>query len=109
MSEKSGLRGVGWTVCFAATLVATPTLAADAYNGRLLAFRWCQACHVVADTQTRATGEAPPFDEIAHRPGFDAAKLAMFLRDPHPKMPDMSLTTFESGDLAAYIASLAKK
>jgi mono/diheme cytochrome c family protein len=109
MSGKAGLRRIGWGVCIAAVLGATPTFAADAYNGRLIAFRWCQPCHVVADTQTRPTGEAPPFDEIANRPGFDAAKLAMFLRDPHPKMPDMSLTTFESGDLAAYIASLAKK
>jgi hypothetical protein len=32
----------------------------------------------------------------------------MFLLDPHPKMPDMSLTRTEAGDLAAYIASLGK-
>ena len=38
----------------------------------------------------------------------DAAKVAMFLLDPHPKMPDMSLTRSEAADLAAYIASLAR-
>lgn len=40
--------------------------------------------------------------------GFDASKIANFLRDPHPKMPDMQLSTEEASDLAAYILSLAK-
>jgi hypothetical protein len=26
---------------------------------------------------------------IAKMPGFDAAKIALFLLDPHPKMPDL--------------------
>jgi mono/diheme cytochrome c family protein len=93
---------------FAVALLAKPTFAADADNGRRLAFRWCQPCHVVASTQTRPTGEAPPFDEIAGRSNFDTARLALFLLDPHPKMPDMSLTRNEAADLAAYIGSLAK-
>jgi hypothetical protein len=41
-------------------------------------------------------------------PDFDANRIAMFLLDPHPKMPDMSLTRFEAGDLAAYIATLRR-
>jgi hypothetical protein len=49
-----------------------------------------------------------PFATIARRPGFDAAKIALFLLNPHPKMPDMSLTRPEAADLAAYIGSLAK-
>jgi hypothetical protein len=43
---------------------------------------------------------------IAKRPSFDAARLALFLLDPHPKMPNMSLARDEASDLAAYIASL---
>ena len=39
-------------------------------------------------------------------PGFDAAKVALFLLAPHPKMPDMELSRIEAGDLAAYIATL---
>ena len=35
-------------------------------------------------------------------------KIARFLRDPHPKMPDMQLSNTESADLAAYIVSLGK-
>ena len=43
---------------------------------------------------------------IAKKPDFDAAKLALFLLDPHPKMPDMGLSRKEATDLAAYIATL---
>jgi hypothetical protein len=50
----------------------------------------------------------PPFAAIAAKPGFDAVKIAVFLLDPHPKMPDISLTRSEAADLAAYIGSLAK-
>ena len=53
-----------------------------------------------------ALGEAPPFASIAKRPGFDAGQIAVFLLDPHPKMPNLSLTRVEAADLAAYIATL---
>jgi hypothetical protein len=43
---------------------------------------------------------------LAAKPDFDVAKLAFFLLDPHPKMPDMSLSRTEAADLAAYIGSL---
>ena len=93
----------------AVVLVPKPGFAADAANGSRLAHRWCEACHVVAPTQSRSSVDAaPPFPTIAARPDFDAAKLALFLLDPHPKMPDMSLTRAEAADLAAYIGSLAK-
>jgi hypothetical protein len=83
--------------------------AADADNGSRLAHRWCEACHVVTPTQHRAaTDQAPPFATIARRPGFSASRVALFLLDPHPKMPDMSLTRYEAADLAAFIASLAR-
>ena len=99
--------------CFSQYLIvvaigaATPAFAADPANGRRLAERWCQACHVVTPTQVRAaTDQAPPFAAIAKTPDFDAAKIALFLLDPHPKMPDMALSRSEAADLAAYIASL---
>jgi mono/diheme cytochrome c family protein len=96
---------VVWTV----VILSHPVLAADADNGSRLAHRWCEACHVVAPNQSRpSTDVAPPFATIAARPDFDAGRLALFLLDPHPKMPDMSLTRAEAADLAAYIASLRK-
>jgi mono/diheme cytochrome c family protein len=82
---------------------------ADADNGeRRLARRWCSSCHVVAANQRQATGEAPPFATIASKPDFDAAKIALFLLDPHPKRPDMGLSRAEEADLTAYISTLAK-
>ena len=99
--------------CFSQYLIvvvigaATPAFAADPTNGRRLAERWCQACHVVTPSQVRAaTDQAPPFATIAKTPDFDAAKIALFLLDPHPKMPDMALSRSEAADLAAYIVSL---
>jgi mono/diheme cytochrome c family protein len=100
------------TVKSLALLVAALTLgesaaaAADIDHGQQLARRWCVACHVVASNQRQTTGEAPPFATIAGRPNFDAGRLALFLLDPHPKMPDMSLTRTEAADIAAYIGSL---
>jgi mono/diheme cytochrome c family protein len=87
---------------------ASVALAADPYHGESLARRWCVSCHVVGANQQRTTGEAPPFAEIAARPDFDVNRLAFFLLDPHPKMPNMALTRIEAGDLAAYIASLRR-
>ena len=69
-------------------------------------FKKCAPCHVVAPNQRGTTGEAPPFATIARRTDFSAARIALFLLDPHPKMPDMGLTRSEAADLAAYIASL---
>ena|SRR6516162_5503997 len=94
------------SLILAAILAVTPAFAADPDNGERLAQRWCTACHVVASDQRGPTGEAPPFRTIAAKPDFDAAKLAFFLMDPHPKMPNMQLSRTEAGDLAAYIAVL---
>lgn len=94
--------------CLAGAMIAPPVLAADPRNGEQLARRWCEPCHVVAADQRGVTGEAPPFASIATRPGFDAGRIATFLLDPHPKMPDMSLTRTEAADLASYISTLAR-
>lgn len=87
-----------------ALLVGTATAsAADAANGERLARRWCMSCHVVTPSQHLSSADAAPFSAIAATPGFNEALLAFFLLDPHPKMPDMSLSRTEAADLAAYI------
>lgn len=83
-------------------------LAADVDHGEKLARRWCAACHIVANDQTHGLDGAPPFATIAKIPGLGADKIALFLRDPHPKMPDMQLSRPETEDLAAYIVSLGQ-
>ena len=93
-------------VILVVSLAATPCFAADADQGETLARRWCTGCHLVATDQKAATTDAPPFAAIARRPDFDPAKIEFFLRDPHPKMPNMTLSRAESADIAAYIAAL---
>ncbi len=82
--------------------------AADVDHGATLARRWCAACHIVAPDQTHGQDNVPPFATIAKIPGFGADKIALLLRDPHPKMPDMQLSRPEAEDLAAYIVRQAQ-
>jgi mono/diheme cytochrome c family protein len=82
---------------------------ADAANGERLARQWCASCHVVASDQKQANADVPAFSTIARRSGFSRDRLAFFLLDPHPKMPNMSLTRNEATDLADYITSLASR
>jgi len=107
MVELRTLRHIRQGLIAAWALAITPAFAADANNGERLAQRWCAACHVVSATQRQSTtDQAPPFASIAKMPGFDAGRVALFLLDPHPKMPDMGLSRTEAADLEAYIATL---
>jgi mono/diheme cytochrome c family protein len=107
MAGHNMLRYIRGGLIVAAALAMTPAYAADANNGERLAQRWCAACHVVSATQRQTTtDQAPPFATIAKSPGFDAGKVALFLLDPHPKMPNMGLSRTAAADLAAYIATL---
>ncbi len=108
MVSAAGLRPIAYSLLVATALLPRPGLAADADNGKRLAQRWCQACHVVTEGPRASTDGAPPFATIAARPDFDAAKITAFLLDPHAKMPNMSLTRIEAGDLAAYIGTLVR-
>jgi mono/diheme cytochrome c family protein len=89
--------------------VSASAFAADPDHGRTLAERWCVNCHVVGPDQKSATTDAPPFASVARRPDFNESRLAFFLLDPHPKMPNMQLTRDDATDLAAYIASLGPR
>ena len=85
---------------------ATPTLAADANRGRDIATHECAACHPVGP-QRNELADAPPFDLIRRKSGFDAGALAYALLEPHPKM-NFALTQREAEDVAAYISTLSK-
>ena len=97
---------IGYCIILVATLASTSAIAADPDHGETLVKRWCVACHLVAADQKAATTDAPPFASVAKRPDFNAAKIASFLLDPHPKMPNMELSRDETADIAAYIATL---
>lgn len=87
------------------TALTKAAAAADARHGETLAKRWCASCHVVAEGQRSGNPDVPTFAAIGKRPDYDADKVANFLMSPHPKMPNMSLSRIEAGDLAAYIKS----
>jgi mono/diheme cytochrome c family protein len=111
--ERLLLKGV-LRICHAAIfigavgLTGSEVIAADMDHGADLAKRWCATCHVVDSDQRQASADVPPFAAIARKPDLSPEKLAFFLLDPHPKMPNFPLNRAEAADIAAYIASLRK-
>jgi cytochrome c len=81
-------------------------LTGNAERGGQVAELWCSTCQLVSERQERATTDAPTFRSIAERSPEAIDALAGFVMDPHPPMPDLSLTREEIRDLPAYIASL---
>jgi mono/diheme cytochrome c family protein len=92
----------------AAAFAAAPAWSADADHGGDLAKRWCASCHLVDSAQTQASADVPPFSQIAQKIDFTPEKVAFFLLDPHPKMPNFPLSRLEAADIAAYIGSLRR-
>jgi mono/diheme cytochrome c family protein len=103
--ERSDMRKSISLAAITIPLLASSAFAADPDHGETVVKRWCADCHMVAAGQ-KASTEAPPFSGIAKRPDFDASRIAFFLLDPHPKMPDMHLSRADVADIAAYIATL---
>jgi mono/diheme cytochrome c family protein len=95
-------------VLSAAGLIGSVAMAADANNGAQLAKRWCATCHLVDSDQKQASADVPPFAAIARKPDFTPEKVAFFLLDPHPKMPNFPLSRSDAADIAVYIESLRK-
>ena len=79
-------------------------MGANPDNGSTLAKRWCTGCHVVSADQAKGTDIAPSFASIAVKPDFNVEKIASFLLEPHPKMPNMALSSEEVKDISAFIA-----
>ena len=88
-----------------AAAVATSARAADPAQGRLLANQWCTSCHVV-EPNGPAVEVGPPFASVANDPAVTPERLRGWLADPHPPMPNLSLTRLEIDAIASYIESL---
>lgn len=102
------LKQIRVLVIATAGLSGSLAFAADADQGATLAKRWCASCHVVDGDQKQASADVPPFSTIAHKPDFSPEKVAAFLVEPHPKMPNFPLSRSEAADIAAYIGTLRK-
>ncbi|WP_144186703.1 c-type cytochrome [Elioraea rosea] len=81
----------------------------DPVSGARIAERWCTGCHAVGPTRGPATDGAPTLRSIAEMPSTTAMSLNVFLRTPHGRMPDLSLTRDETDDLVAYILGLRSR
>jgi len=102
----SGLAIVALAVLLAPSPAPHAQSRPDAAAGRAIAERWCAACHLVGPDQRTASAGVPPFAEMARRHAGSVAVLEGFLADPHPPMPNLSLSRQEIRDLVAYIGSL---
>jgi hypothetical protein len=67
-------------------------MAADAAHGGDLAKRRCDSCHLIEGGQKQASADVPFFAAIAAKSDFSPEKVAYFLLDPHPKMPNFPLS-----------------
>jgi mono/diheme cytochrome c family protein len=97
----------GLAVALLIPQMAEVAVAADAGRGRLLARSRCAACHVVAPNRQRVVAQAPPFETIARKFGYDATTLTFDILAPHPRM-NVSPSRRDAADIAAYMASLAR-
>ena len=87
--------------------------------GRAIATSSCIVCHTLSPDQAIKPiygGKAPPFAEIANRPGTSRESLLAFLNSPHwndPLLPIkpgpmLLISQREKSDVAVYILSLRK-
>lgn len=89
------------------TLLSLPAAAQDSQAGRMLAERWCMACHVVEREPRNATADGvPSFPAIAAKSGTTAASLDSYLSRGHTRMPDFQLSRGERNALVSYILGL---
>ena len=102
-------------VVMLAGVLAGSACAADAQDtpgnpeaGHLYAREVCSPCHAVTAEQAlqRTIAIAPDFQTIANTPGMTATALRAFLQTPHPKMPNLILTSDQSADVIAFLRSL---
>jgi|SRR5215467_4696178 len=95
-------------LCFLSLpLMSVPAFGGDAEAGGRLAQLRCSPCHIVAPNQRQEIADAPPFEVIGRKFGFDSDMLVFNLMGPHSKM-NFSLRRTDAEDIAAYIGTLAR-
>jgi cytochrome c len=79
----------------------------DAENGKQLAEKLCISCHVISEgAETSVPAGVPSFRGIANKPGQTGDHVRSKLINPHPPMPDISLSRQEIEDIIAYLDEL---
>jgi mono/diheme cytochrome c family protein len=77
----------------------------NARTGGWLARAWCGSCHGTANTI--ASDAAPSLPVLARRSHEDESWLRAWLSNPHPPMPNLTLSRSEIDDIVAYLKTLA--
>ena len=98
-------RTVAGSIIMSLLSVQSAYAAGDATSGRALAHAWCTGCHAA---EMRGTDVAPSLETIANRSDRTEAYLFVWLTDPHPPMPQLSLSRREIADLIAYLVTLRR-
>jgi mono/diheme cytochrome c family protein len=96
------------SLAFLLALPVQGAMAQDVEAGGQIARKWCSGCHRVEANPKSASDGIPTFASVANTKGMTDTALAVFLRTPHARMPDYSLTRQEIRDVSAYILSLRK-
>lgn len=86
--------------------LAQDSVADSVERGAAIAEQWCANCHLVGPQQEQASTAAPSFESIAAGSEQRFEWLAAFLAEPHPVMPEMSLSRRQIRDLGAYLETL---
>lgn len=83
---------------------------ANQSRGRILAEQQCSHCHAIEkDNLLSPDPEAPSFADVAADPSITEYMLRVFLRTPHPTMPNLIIKPDDLDDLVSYIMSLKPK
>jgi cytochrome c len=77
----------------------------NAEAGRQLVMRSCSSCHATESAKT-ATDNAPPFAAVAKTNKERPAWIRGWLTEPHPPMPNISLSRQQIDDIVAYLGTL---
>ena len=94
-----------FAVVFAACAQSAFAAAGNAEAGRQLVMRSCSSCHAIEAAKT-ATDNAPPFSAVAKTNKENPAWIRGWLMNPHPPMPNISLSRQQIDDIVAYLSSL---
>jgi cytochrome c len=97
------------TIVLAIALTGVETAKADQSRGRVLAEQRCSQCHGVKRGAKSPNVAAPSFTDVADEPSLTEYTLRVFLRTPHPTMPNLIITPDEMDDIVSYIVSLKRK
>lgn len=101
--RKSRLSAPALVACVLAASCAPAWADGNARTGGWLARAWCEGCHGRIGV---ASDAARSLADIARQTHAGEAWLRAWLADPHPPMPNLTLSRSEIDDIVAYLKTL---